>query len=360
MNEMILHDSDDEKILDYSSNIQIAGKTLLSLVNTILDFSKIEDGKMEIIPVQYELASIINDLLNMVRDRAEKKGLKLEVKVDEKTPFLLFGDEIRIRQCALNLLTNAVKYTRKGRVGLKVTGENMTEDGIDLRIEVSDTGIGIKDEDKEKLFNVFTRVDEERNASIEGTGLGLNITKQLAEMMGGDVTVESEYGKGSTFTAELVQQIVDVTPIGDYTERLKESMDSKAEFEPTLLAPNAKILVVDDNEMNIMVISELLKVTKIKVTKALSGEECIDILREDSFDVILLDQMMPGMSGTDTLKILKEENLADATPIIALTADAIVGAKEIYLKEGFTDYLSKPIMYEELESTLLRYIDSEL
>ena len=357
MDEMILRESDDENIKRYAKDIQSAGKTLLSIINDILDLSKIESGRMELVQVRYEFSSILNDIVNMTMNKAKDKGLKYNLEVDPNIPSVMFGDEIRIRQIILNLVNNAIKYTAEGSVSMSVSFDKVYRK---LVVKVADTGRGIKKDDLDRLFNSFQRVDQTANRNIEGTGLGLNITKQLAEMMGGDVTVESEYGKGSTFTAELVQQIVDVTPIGDYTERLKESMDSKTEFEPTLLAPNAKILVVDDNEMNLMVISELLKVTKIKVTKALSGEECIDILREDSFDVILLDQMMPGMSGTDTLKILKEENLADTTPIIALTADAIVGAKEIYLKEGFTDYLSKPIMYKELESTLLRYIDSEL
>ena len=357
MDEMILRESDDENIKRYAKDIQSAGKTLLSIINDILDLSKIESGRMELVQVRYEFSSILNDIVNMTMNKAKDKGLKYNLEVDPNIPSIMFGDEIRIRQIILNLVNNAIKYTAEGSVSMSVSFDKVYRK---LVVKVTDTGRGIKKDDLDRLFNSFQRVDQTANRNIEGTGLGLNITKQLAEMMGGDVTVESEYGKGSTFTAELVQQIVDVTPIGDYTERLKESMDSKTEFEPTLLAPNAKILVVDDNEMNLMVISELLKVTKIKVTKALSGEECIDILREDSFDVILLDQMMPGMSGTDTLKVIKDENLADATPIIALTADAIVGAKEIYLKEGFTDYLSKPIMYEELESTLLRYIDSEL
>ncbi len=357
MDEMILRECNDENIKKYAKDIQSAGKTLLSIINDILDLSKIESGKMELVQVRYEFSSILNDIVNMTMNKAKSKGLKYNLEVDPNIPSVMFGDEIRIRQIILNLMNNAIKYTSEGSVSLSVSFDKVYRK---LIVKVSDTGKGIKKEDLDILFNSFQRVDQTANRNIEGTGLGLNITKQLAEMMGGDVTVESEYGKGSVFTAELVQKVVDVTPIGDYTERLNDALDSSVDFEPTLLAPNAKILVVDDNEMNLMVISELLRVTQIKVTKASSGEQCIDILREDSFDVILLDQMMPGLSGTDTLKVIKDENLADATPIIALTADAIVGAKEIYLKEGFTDYLSKPIMYEELESTLLRYIDSEL
>ena len=193
---------------------------------------------------------------------------------------------------------------------------------------------------------------------MEGTGLGLNITRQLAEMMGGSIKVESKYGSGSVFTVDMVQRVVDPTPIGDYTERLMTSHEQRKEFRPSLVAPDAKVLIVDDNEMNLEVITELLADTKIRTSVALSGAECIESIKKEHFDVILLDQMMPGMSGTQTLEIIRKEHLADDTPVIALTADAIMGARDTYIREGFSDYLSKPVMYADLEEILLKHIES--
>ena len=357
MDEMILRETHDPKISKYALDIRSASKTLLSIINDILDLSKIESGKMEIVPVEYDSSSVFNDIVNMTMKKAEDKGLDYDLVVDESIPARLYGDEIRIRQIMLNIINNAIKYTEKGSVKVSVSYDNNNKV---LLISVSDTGIGIKPEDIDKLYNSFQRLEETRNRNIEGTGLGLNITKQLAEMMGGHIFVESVYGKGSTFTAEIPQKVIDATPIGDFTTRLKEAAELSEEYKPILVAPNAKVLIVDDNEMNLDVITGLLEDTRIKLTTAGSGRECLDRLREGSYDVILLDQMMPGMSGRETLSVIKSEQLAVNTPIIALTADAIVGARESYLKEGFTDYLSKPVMYEDLEKILLKYIDAKL
>ncbi|MBQ9346266.1 MAG: response regulator [Oscillibacter sp.] len=229
-----------------------------------------------------------------------------------------------------------------------------------LRVRVEDSGIGIRAGDMEKLFQSFQRLDETKNRNIEGTGLGLNITRQLAEMMGGTIQVESEYGKGSVFTAEVVQEVVDAAPIGNFTENLTRSRQQREEYRPTLVAPKARLLIVDDNEMNLAVISELLADTRVQITTADSGAECLERLREAQFDLVLLDQMMPGMSGTQTLSAIRQEHLAENTPVLALTADAIVGARETYIREGFTDYLSKPIAYQELEQALRRYLPPEM
>ncbi len=357
MDEMIIREANDPRISKYALDIRSASKTLLSIINDILDLSKIESGKMEIVPVEYDSSSVFNDIANMTMKKAEDKGLFYELTVDENVPARLFGDEIRIRQIMLNIINNAIKYTEKGSVKIEVSYDRDIEM---LFVSVSDTGIGIKPEDIDKLYNSFQRLEETRNRNIEGTGLGLNITKQLAEMMGGHIFVESVYGKGSTFTAEIPQKIVDGSPIGDFASRLRQSQSRTEEYRPVLVAPNAKVLIVDDNDMNLDVITGLLSDTRIGLTTAGSGKECIERLREGSFDVILLDQMMPQMSGKETLAAIRSEHLADRTPIIALTADAIVGARESYLKEGFTDYLSKPVMYEDLESILLKYIDSKL
>ncbi len=357
MDEMILRSAKDRSIMKYALNIRSAGKTLLSIINDILDFSKIESGKMELIPVEYDFASVLNDIVNMTMNKANDKGLTYELDVDPDTPSVLHGDEIRIRQVILNIINNAIKYTEKGGIVIRIRYE---KDSSKLVVKVTDSGIGIREEDMEKLFSSFQRLDETRNRNVEGTGLGLNITRQLAGMMGGNVTVESEYGKGSVFTATMVQEIADDTPIGDYTERLKEAQAQREDFRPGLIAPEARVLIVDDNEMNLEVLSEMMKDTRIRTRLALSGAECIELMKKEKFDLVFLDQMMPGMSGTQTLETLRKEHIADATPIIALTADAIIGARESYIKEGFTDYLSKPVMYADLEQLLFRYIDEKL
>ncbi|MBO4904349.1 MAG: response regulator [Lachnospiraceae bacterium] len=354
MDEMILRETKDPKIGKYANNIHSAGKTLLSIINDILDLSKIESGKMELVPVEYDFASVLNDIVNMTMNKAQEKGLAYELDVDPTIPSLLRGDEIRIRQIILNITNNAIKYTDEGSVNIKI---GFDHDKNKLVIKVTDTGIGIREEDLERLFASFQRLDETRNRNIEGTGLGLNITKQLAEMMGGTITVESTYGKGSVFTAEMIQEVVDDTPIGDYTKRLQKAMIRKEEFAPGLVAPDARILIVDDNEMNLEVITDLMSETKIKIRTALSGNDCLEILASDRFDLILLDQMMPGMSGTKTLEMMRAQHLCDETPVVALTADAILGARDTYIREGFTDYLSKPVMYNELEALLKKYID---
>ncbi len=357
MDEMILRDSGDVRIRKYAANIQSAGRTLLSIINDILDLSKIESGRMELVPVEYDFASVLNDIVNMTKGKADEKHLSYEMDVDPDIPSVLYGDEIRIRQVILNITNNAIKYTARGSVNIRFSFDHEKDM---LMIRVADTGMGIKPEDLDKLFSSFQRLDETKNRNIEGTGLGLNITKQLVEMMGGAIRVESEYGKGSVFTAHIRQKVIDYTPVGDYTQRLARSDADSPEFRPSLIAPDARILIVDDNEMNLEVISALMSETGIRIVTALSGNECIRILRDNSFDVILLDQMMPGMSGSQTLEAIRTQHIADGTPIIALTADAIVGARENYIREGFTDYLSKPVIYEELENILIRYLDPGL
>ncbi len=350
MDEMILRESRETRTKKYAADIMSAGKTLLSLINDILDLSKIEEGKMEIIPVQYELASVINDLLNMVRDRAEKKGLKLEIDVDENTPYLLYGDEIRIRQCALNLLTNAVKYTEEGTVRLSVSFEKKDDEHILLNIKVSDTGIGIRHEDLKKLFETFTRIEEKRNRTIEGTGLGMNITQELLSLMGSKLDVRSEYGKGSEFSFTVEQKVLGWNGIGDYASRFENEKGHN--YNALFHAPDASILVVDDTEVNLSVIENLLKRTKIQVDTASSGKAALKLAEEKQYDIILLDHMMPEMDGIETLHHMKESGKNTETPTVALTANAVSGAREKYLKAGFTTYMSKPVDGEKLEKLL--------
>ncbi len=354
MDEMILRSSPKEPIKKYAMNIRSAGNTLLSIINGILDFSKIESGKMELIPVKYQFASVMNDVVNMTMKKAEEKGLEYNISVSEDIPSVLKGDEIRVRQVMLNLINNAIKYTHEGSVSIDVTFDMRSKM---MMVIVKDTGIGIKEEDQGRLFDSFERLDENKNRNIEGTGLGLNITMNLVKMMDGSISVDSTYGKGTTFTALMKQEIIDETPVGDFAQNISSIQEHTESYVPSLIAPEARVLIVDDNDMNLDVIASLLEDTKIQVTTAESGKECIDILSDSYFDIILLDQMMPGMSGTQTLAEIKEHHLADGTPIIALTADAIVGARDNYLKEGFTDYLSKPVMYEALEAILVKYMD---
>ena len=357
MDEMILREQVSDKVRKYALDIQSAGKTLLSIINDILDLSKIESGKMELIPVDYGFASVMNDVVNMTMKKAEDKGLKYDLKVSKDIPSVLKGDEIRVRQVMLNLINNAIKYTHEGKVSVDVYYETASQM---LQIVVSDTGIGIKNEDLGKLFGSFQRLEEDKNRNIEGTGLGLNITMRLVKMMDGSIGVSSEYGKGTTFTAKMKQETVDATPVGELADNLARLQESKEEYKPSLIAPKARILIVDDNDMNLEVIEALLVDTKIKVTTAESGKECLDILRKEKFDLILLDQMMPGMSGVQTLETMRSEKLAEGVSVIALTADAIVGARENYISEGFTDYLSKPVIYKALEELLIKYLDPAL
>ena len=357
MDEMILRSSPAEPIRKYALDIQSAGKTLLSIINDILDFSKIESGKMELIPVEYSFASVMNDVVNMTMPKAREKALEYDLKVSGDIPSVLFGDEIRIRQIMLNLINNAIKYTPQGKVSVDVSFDRATEM---LWVVVSDTGIGIKNEDLGKLFGSFQRLEEEKNRNIEGTGLGLNITMRLVKMMDGTIGVNSRYGEGTTFTAQMKQTVVDRTPVGDFANNLLKIQQNKSDYRPGLIAPDARILVVDDNDMNLEVIVGLLEDTKINVTTAGSGSECIEILKDKKFDVIFLDQMMPGMSGVQTLEKIRKDHPDDDTPIVALTADAIVGARDNYIKEGFSDYLSKPVMYDALEAILLKYLSSDL
>lgn len=360
MNEMILRESKSENILNYAGNIQSAGRTLLTLINSILDFSKIEDGKMEIVPVRYETIKLIDDLVNMSVERAKKKGLKLNMEIDSALPRSLYGDDVRIRQIITNLLTNAIKYTHEGSVTLKITGREVDADTFELQVKVSDTGIGIRAEDLDKLFISFQRIDEEKNRNIEGTGLGISIVQRLLAMMNSKLEVASEYGKGSEFSFVLQQKIIDKTALGDYNEYYKKTADSKSE-KKILRSSAAKILAVDDNDLNLKVISGLLKRNLIVPDLAESGQEGIELAKKNFYHIIFLDNMMPGLNGVDTLGIMRREKiLSMSTKVIMLTAGAITGMREFYLNNGFDDYLSKPIDVSELENMLEKHLPPEI
>ncbi len=363
LDEMILRESDDENIRKYAFDIKSSGKTLLALINDLLDFSKIEAGKMEIIPAEYELSSVINDLINMISSKASEKGLKLEVDVAPQTPHLLIGDEIRIKQCALNILNNAVKYTHEGIVKLTVTSRSVSDDEISLGIRVTDTGIGIKEEDLPKLNSPFERIEESRNRTIEGTGLGMSIVTHLLDMMGSKLCVKSVYGEGSDFSFEIIQKVVDPEPIGDFNETYQRSVNSTQRYKAGFSAPDARILVVDDTPMNLNVIKGLLKPLDLTVDTAGSGQECLEAVRNVCYDIIFMDQRMPEMDGIQTLHELKklsfDDNKSSESPVIMLTANVVSGVREKYISEGFSDYLSKPVDAVKLEKMIEKMLPKE-
>ena len=361
MDEMILRESSEEQIRRYAVDIKNSGKSLLGLINDLLDFSKIEAGKMEILPVEYELSSVVNDLINMVAVKAKDKGLELRINVDPRTPHVLVGDEIRIKQCVLNILNNAVKYTPKGSVTLNIRAAKEKEDQIRLFFQVIDTGIGIKEEDLKKLYSPFERIEESRNRTIEGTGLGMSIVKQLLDLMGTQLVVKSVYGEGSDFSFEVLQKVVNWDPIGNFNETYRKSLEEMEDYRASFVAPSAKILVVDDTPMNLTVIKGLLKETRVQLSTATSGQETLAKVSKERFDLIFLDQRMPEMDGIETLQHLKEmeDNLSAQAPVICLTANAVSGARETFIKAGFDDYLTKPIDAAKLEQTIRRYLPQE-
>ena len=357
MNEMILRENTDPGTLEYATDIKAAGNTLLSLVNSILDFSKIEGGKMDLVPVVYSTGVLFRNLVNGVKQRAEEKGLSFLTEIDPSIPCELYGDDIRITQVISNLLTNAVKYTEKGYIRFSVREEQRNGEETVLYVSVEDSGIGIRDEDRDKLFESFKRLDEERNRNIEGTGLGMPIVLNLLELMGSSLEVNSTYGVGSTFSFRLSQHIVDASMVGsieNYTLGEKE-----AKKEGVRVNSEADILVVDDNEMNRKVIRGFLKLLGIEPVLAGSGAEALEFVRGAHFDLIFMDHMMPVMDGIETLKRMRAGKLPEDTRVVVLTANAIIGAKEEYLRNGFDDYLSKPVDYEKLTDLLARYIPAE-
>ncbi len=358
MDEMILRECKDAAILEYAENIRHAGNSLLGLVNDILDFSKIEAGKMDIIPVEYDLSSMLNDLVNMSRNRAEKKGLRFIIEASEDIPSILFGDEIRLKQVITNILTNAVKYTEKGTVTLSVDYERQDDEDILLQIRVTDTGIGIKEHDIPKLFNAFERLEEERNRAVEGTGLGMNITQRLLSLMGSRLNIASTYGKGSVFSFAVAQKVMNWDPMGNFEDAYHRMMNRREEYKESFTAPKAKILVVDDTAMNITVMKGLLKQTRVQIHAAESGYECLHMVTKEHYDLIFLDHRMPGIDGIETLQRMKAlpENLNRETPVISLTANAVSGARRIYIDAGFQDYLTKPIHSGHLEALMIKYL----
>ena len=362
MDAILLEECKDDNMKEYARNIQSAGQSLLSIINDILDISKIEAGKLEILPVEYELFSVINDCYNIAKVRAESKFLALKMMIDSELPSCLCGDEVRIRQIINNLLSNAVKYTKEGTVTLTINFEKLSENQITLNISVKDTGIGIREEDLNKLFSSFTRIEEKRNRNIEGTGLGLNLTKKLVEMMGGEIHAKSTYGEGSEFVVWIPQKVINSEPIGDFEKQYQHFVNNSDNHGQKFIAPDAQILIVDDVEINLKVMKGLLKKTHIQIDTAESGMTCLEYVKNKHYDLIFLDHMMPEMDGIETLQQMKllTTNLNKDTPVIMLTANATRGAKEEYMQAGFTDYLTKPVKEEDLLAKMSEYLGDKI
>ncbi len=361
MDEMILRESGEEQVLEYAQNIENAGNMLLTLINDILDFSKIESGKLELYPVEYGMKELLEKTHQVIAPRAEKKNLTLAIDCEKSVPSRMYGDELRIRQILMNLLTNAVKYTKQGRVDVRVKWKKRSGDEIMLLMSVEDTGIGISEENQQKLFTTFERLDAENTHYIEGTGLGLALTRQMVQLMGGSIGVYSTVGKGSLFYVEIPQKVVSWSPVGDVRGSAAESK-TRVKYREKFHAPRARILVVDDVQMNLLVMEGLLKNTEVVIDTALSGEEALLLCSKQKYDLIFLDQMMPEMDGVETLHKLRELAASpnEHTPVIVLTANAIEGAAEEYRAAGFDDYVSKPASGETLENVLLQYLPEEL
>lgn len=362
MNEMILRENKDLAITEYVNHSQRAGRMLLSLVNDVLDFSKIDSGVLHIADNPYSLTEILLDSYHMLEARAKKKDLTVELKVDKSTPNQLSGDEVAIKQILTNLLTNAVKYTSEGSITLGVSGLRTDNGEFSLKFTVADTGDGIREEDMGKLYESFSRLDEKKNQNIEGSGLGLPIVKQLVDKMDGKIKVQSVYGKGSLFTVILPQRVLGSTEVGDIKEAFCKEAEKRVRFRQGFVAPEAKILAVDDNNMNLMVFQGLLKQTMMRIDTASGGEEALELCNREKYDMIFMDHMMPGLDGVETLKLLHKEKhgINYETPVVVLTANAIVGCKDLYLKEGFADYISKPVDVMKLDRILRTYLKPSL
>jgi len=362
LNEMNLRDNINDEVAENCVNIQRASKMLLSLINDILDLSKIESGKMEIVDRQYETGAMLSELVNINWVRAYDKKLEFKLDIAPDIPSMLYGDDIRIKQILTNMLTNAIKYTHKGSVTLQAKCQQIDTGHVNLVISVSDTGIGIRKEDIKYLFMSFKRVDEKKNGAIEGTGLGLAISHQLAELMGGEIQVDSVYQRGTTFTLVLVQEIVNKSHMGPIKDIMKGSVHDRKKYKQSFEAPEAKVLVVDDNEMNLMVAVKLLRATKVQVETASDGQECLDMTRKKYYHAIFMDHMMPKLDGIETLKKLRlqENGLCKETPVIAMTANAFTDAEAFYNANGFDGYLVKPVNGALFEAMLLKFLPREI
>lgn len=356
-NEVIIRDYSEPRLLEYAHSIQSSASTLLGLINQLLDFSKIESGKMNIVNNVYDADTMFRDIISVNKFRAEQEGLKFVSEIDRKLPHFLYGDETRIRQIITNLLSNAIKYTSKGQITFTVQFEKISNIEGNIFIAVKDTGAGIKSEDMDKLFEGFVRLEEDKHKFVQGTGLGLNICKNLVDMMEGEITVDSKYGEGSVFRVAIPQKLVDEKVIA--TEEGSERVLVK--WERDFTAPKANVLIVDDNNINLKVAKALLAPTLVQLDMVSSGNECLDAICRKKYDIIFLDHRMPGMDGVETLQTMKHmHHLSDRAKVIALTANVVNDAKAFYLGAGFDDFLAKPVTEERMDKMLERHLDPSL
>ncbi|MCR4588221.1 MAG: response regulator [Lachnospiraceae bacterium] len=361
MDEVIIRDTHEKETLRYANDIRNASKTLMAIVNDILDFSKIEAGKMSLVEVEYDLTSIINDISGMASVQARKKNLTFHVEVNEDMPHILYGDEVRIKQCMVNLVNNAIKYTDKGSVTMRLDYRKLDDSRMLLKFEVQDTGVGVRPEDIDRMLAPFERIEEEKHHATEGSGLGMSIVQNLLHMMHSMLSIHSNYGQGSTFGFNVEQQVNRWEAIGDFKERYDKSLELANVYQETFQAPEARILVVDDTDTNHLVVKGLLKQTRIQIESAISGYEMLDLIKQNHYDIILLDHRMPGMDGIESLAKMREmpNHLNVNTPVIALTANALSGAREMYAEAGFVDYMAKPVDGIRLEKLLIEYLPPE-
>lgn len=358
MNEMILREAKDEEILEYASSSESAAHSLLSLINEVLDMCKIDEDDLTLEPVEYSMSSLLNDCYNLVEEDSKKKNIGLSFRNNPYIPARLYGDEVKLRRIITNLLTNAVKFTTVGEVVASIDFVHVDDNHLDLKIDVSDTGIGIKDEDKPKVFERFSKFNAKDTQNIEGTGIGLNVVQAYVNLMGGTISFESEYGKGSTFSVSIIQEIVDSTPLGSLSELRTKDVHEHS-YSALFKAPTASVLSVDDVKMNHDVLKALLKKTEVKVDTAYSGIEAINLVKAGNYDLILMDHMMPEMDGIEAFHEIQKIPEKGAIPCLVLTANALTGVEEEYLKEGFSGYLSKPIKPEDLEKALAKFLPED-
>ncbi|MBQ9700763.1 MAG: response regulator, partial [Lachnospiraceae bacterium] len=360
MSEILLRADLDKELASKVMLIRESGKGLLSIINDILDLSKIEAGKYEIVDCKYELRTVITDIRNMFSTKVKDEEVSFRIQTTDTVPSVLYGDPIRIKQILVNIIGNAVKFTKKGYIELFVTSENIDDLRERIIFKVKDTGIGIKEEDIGKLFGAFNQVDTKKNRAVQGTGLGLAITKSLCELMGGDVGVESVYGEGTTFTMSIVQNVVDKTPMSLKHVEEVHADELKNMFKPAVIegASGKRVLVVDDNSVNLIIVKELLEPYKLVVDIASSGKEAISKVQNRHYDIIFMDHMMPEMDGVETTRAIRKLSVGycKTVPVVALTANAVYGAEKELLDSGFDGYVAKPIDIKVLESVLEKYL----
>ena len=357
MTEIMLRTDVTKEQAEYLSNIKVSGDALLTIINDILDFSKIESGKMEIVEKDYAPLSMIRELDMMFLTRIGEKNIELLYDIDPDLPKMLHGDGLRVRQIIINMMNNAIKFTESGYVKLSMYVEEKTDADIVLSVRIRDTGSGIREEDQKKLFQSFSQVDSHRNHSKEGTGLGLAICRQLVEMMGGEIGVNSTYGEGSEFYFTIRQKIAEEVPVAEHTDRKEKETYDSLNFK----APEAKLLLVDDNKMNLKVAIGLLAPLQMQIDTAENGKQALEMLEAKAYDLVFMDHMMPIMDGVEATRRIREKEEATGAhqTIIALTADAMSGAKEEFMAAGMDDFVAKPIEIKDICSKLRKYLPQE-